>query len=234
VRGLQTTGFRLRERPAAGRDASPVACSLKPDAPERERSAGFTLVELLVVVGVIAVLAGLAAPAVGTLTGANARQAAGQLSGGMRALFDTAALRHATCRMALDLEHRAWWAECAPGHAGIARDPDRREDDEDLARRFPEEHEAEARRLLARTRFGAFSDRLVQKREQPGRTAFGTVHVEGRRGAEKGIAYVYFFPGGQAQRAFVPVLDGNNLYTIVVEPFTGRARVVTGAVEVRD
>lgn len=195
---------------------------------------GFTLVELLVVVGVIAILAGLAAPALGTLSGANAREAAGKLAGGMRYLFDTAALRHATCRMALDLDHRAWWAECAPGAVGIARNPDQREDDEDLARRFPEEHGDEVRRLLARTRFGAFSDRLVEKRELPGHAAFGTVHIEGRRGTEEGIAYLYFFPGGQAQRAFVPVVDGKNLYTIVVEPFTGRARVVIGAVEVRE
>ncbi len=198
------------------------------------RHRGFTLVELLVVVGVIALLAGLAAPALGTLTGANARQAAGELAGALRALFDTAALRHCTCRMALDLDHRAWWAECAPGAVGVTRDPDQRENDEDLARRFPEEHGEEARRLLARTRFGAFSDRLVQKRELPGRTAFGTVHVEGRRGAEGGVAYVYFFPAGQAQRAFVPVVDGKNLFTVVVEPFTGRARVVIGAVEVRE
>jgi general secretion pathway protein H len=195
---------------------------------------GFTLVELLVVVGVIAVLAGLAAPALGTVTGANARKAAGELAGAMRALFDTAALRHATCRMALDLEGRAWWAECAPGAATVARDADEREDEEDLARRFPDEKDEEARRLLARTKFGAFEDSLVERRELPGRAGFGKVHVEGRRGAEKGTAYVYFFPSGQAQRAFVPVADGDNLYTVVVEPFTGRARVVVGAVEVKE
>lgn len=195
---------------------------------------GFTIVELLVVVGVIAVLAGLAAPALGSITGANARKAAGELAGGMRALFDTAALRHATCRMALDLDARAWWAECAPGPAGVARSADAQADEEDLARRFPDVQGDELRRLLARTRFGAFSDRLVGKRELPGSAAFGTVHVEGRRGAAEGIAYVYFFPGGQAQRAFVPVADGNNLYTVVVEPFTGRSRVVVGAVEVRE
>lgn len=195
---------------------------------------GFTLVELLVVVGVLALLAGLAAPAVGSITGANARTAAGELAGAMRALFDTAALRHVTCRMALDPEARAWWAECAPGPAGIARDAAARDDEEELARRFPEEKSEEVRRLLAKTSFGAYSDRLVKKRELPGRTGFGAVHVEGRRDGEEGVAYVHFFPGGQAQRAFVPVVDGNNLYTIVVEPFTGRARVVVGAVEVRD
>ena len=60
------------------------------------------------------------------------------------------------------------------------------------------------------------------------------VLAQGRRGTEEGTAYVHFFPAGQAQRAFVPVVDGKNLYTVVVEPFTGRARVVVGAVEVRE
>ncbi len=201
---------------------------------DRRRQRGFTLIELMIVVGVIALAATLVAPALASVTGANARQAAGELAGSMRALFDVAALRHATCRMALDLEKRAWWAECAPGRAGIARDPERATDAE-LAERFPDEKDAEVRKLLARTQFGKLEDRLVKKRELPGRTAFEPVHVEGRRGAvEEGVAYVYFFAGGQAQRAIVPLVDGGNRYTVVLEPFTGRASVVPGKVEVRE
>ena len=66
----------------------------------------------MVVLAVVAVLAGAAAPALNGVTGANARQAAGEVAGSMRALFDIAALRHETCRMVLDLQERAWWAEC--------------------------------------------------------------------------------------------------------------------------
>jgi general secretion pathway protein H len=200
----------------------------------RRTARGFTLIELLVVVGVIALLAGLAAPSLGAISGANARKAAGELSGAMRYLFDTAALRHTSCRLALDLDGRAWWPECAPSGVGVARGEDEGESDADLERRFPGETSAELRTLLARTAFGSFSDQLVARRELPGSTAFGPVHVEGRRAAEEGTVYVHFFPGGQAQRAYVPVVDGGNLYTVVVEPFTGRARVVVGKVEVRE
>ena len=57
--------------------------------------------------------------------------------------------------------------------------------------------------------------------------------MEGLADAEGKTAYVYFFPGGRAQRAYVPVVDGSNVFTVVVEPFTGRARVVPGAVEAK-
>ena len=60
------------------------------------------------------------------------------------------------------------------------------------------------------------------------------VIAEIQRAADEGIVCVHFFPGGRAQRAYVPVKDGDNLYTVVLEPFTGRARVVIGKVEVRE
>jgi len=199
------------------------------------RSRGFTLVELMIAVAVIAVLAAAVIPSVSSLSGADARKAAGELSGSLRFLFDTAALRHATCRMVLDLDARSYAAECAPRLVGVARgaSPEAEAaDEEELQRRFPDEEDADRRRLLARSRFGAFSDALLKKRELPGRTEIRSVRVEGRQEPiAEGQAYVHFFPGGQAERAFIEVADGATLYTVVVEPFTGRARVVTGAVE---
>jgi general secretion pathway protein H len=199
---------------------------------KRGGEGGFTLIELLVVVGVIALVAGLAAPALGTITGANARSAAASLAGAMRYMFDTAALRRERCRIALDAAGRSWWAECAPpGSGAVEKDARAREQAEDLARRFPDEKDAETRRLLGQSAFGAFSDSYVSKRELPGQASFGKISVEGLADAEGQVAYVYFFPGGRALRAYVPVVDGKNVFTVVVEPFTGHARVVPGAVE---
>ena len=194
---------------------------------------GFTLIELLVVVAVVAILAAASAPAVASLSGANARRAAGEMAGAMRWLFDTAALRHTTCRLALDLDHGAFWAECAeatearraPALGGPA-------DEEVLADRFPGERSAEVRRLLARTPFGEFSDRTVKRRELPGGASLAEVWTPAReRPVDKGMAYVHFFPRGEAEAARVTLADGNHAYTVTLEPLTGRARVAAGRPE---
>ncbi len=186
----------------------------------------------MVVIAVVAVISAAAVPALRGVTGANARQAAGEVAGTLRYLFDTAALRHATCRLAIDLDGHAFWAECAPRAVTLAKPDQPSRVARELEERFPDERDADRRRLMAQTHFGAFEDRLAARRVLPGSTSFGPVRVEGRsQPIEEGIAYVHFFPGGQAQRAMVPVVDGDLLYTVVLEPFTGRARVVAGKVE---
>ncbi|MFO0583074.1 MAG: type II secretion system protein [Anaeromyxobacter sp.] len=188
---------------------------------------GFTLVELMVVMAVIGSAALLVVPAMASLTGANARRSAGELAGSMRALFEIAGLRHATCRLVLDLDKSTWRAECAQGRAGVSTDGK-----EDLVERFPDEKDEQVRAVLEKSKYGELGDRLVSKRELPGGARFGPVEVEGRQDPfEKGSAYVYFFPGGRAQAAKVPVIDGNFRYTVVLEPFTGRAAVVVGEVK---
>jgi hypothetical protein len=46
------------------------------------------------------------------------------------------------------------------------------------------------------------------------------------------MAYVYFFPQGRAEQARVPVRDGDLAYSVILQPFTGQARVVSGVPEV--
>jgi general secretion pathway protein H len=186
----------------------------------------------MVVIAVVAVITAAAVPALRGITGANAKQAAGELAGTLRYLFDTASLRHATCRLAIDIDNHATWAECAPRAVTLARPEQASRVARELEDRFPDERDPDRRRLMAQTRFGAFDDRLAPRRTLPGKTTFGPIRVEGRsQPVAEGVAYIHFFPGGQAQRAFVPVVDGDLVYTVVLEPFTGRARVVAGTVE---
>ena len=49
---------------------------------------------------------------------------------------------------------------------------------------------------------------------------------------ETGRGYVYFFPGGQTEHAFVYLTDsGDNAYTLEIHPLTGRAVVHRGELE---
>jgi len=201
---------------------------------------GFTLIELLIVVAVIAVVAMAAAPAVNSFTGTNARVAAGQLAGASRYLFDTAALRHETCRLALDMDKRAWWAECtAAAQEGrrrqpvVAKDGTAEDDEEALARKFADERDPEKYRFFTRARFSEFKDREVKRRPLPGSAAFDGLWTPRQREVQsKGTGYVYYYPQGQSDSAQVSVADGDNVYTVVLEPLTGRARVVAGRPEV--
>ncbi|HTP26490.1 MAG TPA: type II secretion system protein [Anaeromyxobacteraceae bacterium] len=199
---------------------------------------GFTLIELLVVVAIIAVLASAATPALNAATGASARAAAGELAAAARYLFETAALRHETCRLALDLDDSVWWCECTKERVFASRDPGHashreEEDDAALKARFPGDRDAEKRRLLARAKFGQFIDRLAKKQSLPTGTTFSDVWSEHQREAvSNGLAYVYFYPHGQAEAAHIPVVSGDNAYSVVTQPFTGRARVVFGKLEV--
>ena len=201
---------------------------------------GFTLIEVLIVVAVIAVMAAAAAPAVNSLTGASARASAGEIAGAYRYLFDTAALRHETCRLVLDLDAREWWAECTQAAPGgrrgqpvVAKDGTAEDDERELARGFSDEPDPEKRRFLSRARFAEFKDRQVQKRKLRGSVAFDKVWTPRQRDVQsKGRAYVYFYPQGQGDRAQIPLVDGGNAYTVLTQPLTGRARVVPGIPEV--
>jgi general secretion pathway protein H len=201
--------------------------------PRHASARAFTLIELMIVIAVIALLAAAAGPALGGITGADARKAAGEVAGTMRWLFDSASVRHATCRLAIDPAERTFWAECAPGRTTIERDPEKAA--ERAAERRAHADEGRAAALSEPAGFAAFEDPIVRKRELPGNAKFEAVRVDGRDAVVEGrIAYVHFFPGGRAQAARVTIADGGHVYSIRLEPFTGRARVFAGVPEERE
>ena len=48
----------------------------------------------------------------------------------------------------------------------------------------------------------------------------------------KGRAYLYFFPDGHTERAIVRLNDGDDFYSLVVHPLTGRVEVMSGKVDI--
>lgn len=231
--------------------ASPRRCLSPVDGKARQR--GFTLIELSIALAIAAVLFSAVAVGIGALTGAKARESAGELAGVIRSLYDTAGLSGKTCRLAFTLpgpkddEGKVKYrAECAAGAVTAATD--REEALEEENRNAEEGERANDRRgfsdtyqeLIAREQervskaatFSEFTTPEIEPRELPSdvRVSIWTRHQ--RDYVESGTAFLYFFPQGFTEKAQVLLQQGDNAWTLVIEPLTGKVKIVSEALEV--
>jgi general secretion pathway protein H len=205
------------------------------------RARGLTLIEIIIALFIAGLLVAIAIPAVASITRAQLRQKSGQLAGGIRALYGKSAISGKSCRLAIDLDAQTYQAECAKGAVRLAADRERarngvREvtrEEEILARagKDLESLSAEDRERIALLQQSAFAPAP----EIPLTTLGGSVrfrrvwvsHQEEHYTA--GTAYLYFWPTGQTENASIQLAQGDDLYTLLVSPLTGRVRIVAGA-----
>ena len=169
--------------------------------PDRRTAAdAFTLVEVMVVVALMAALATMIAPRLGSATGARqVREAARRLATTARYARDYALTRRCRCRLALAADGTGYALMRSGGEAGgegdfipLRRGPCRRESFEGGVR-------------LGRLRVEPVRARQMQM-ETPHAITFDEL--------------------GQADAAVVELTDGRCTYAVVVTAFTGKVRVV--------
>ncbi|AKU91325.1 pilus assembly FimT family protein [Vulgatibacter incomptus] len=212
--------------------------SAAPSHSSRER--GFTLLELLVVIGVVVALGMAVIPSIEAVMGVKTREEVGKLAGSIRAMYGEAALSGRTCRLVFDLDETLWWPECGAGRVRVSQ----REESSRGARveekakdKWTTEEEKEAMaEVEAKRAFAPYeSGSLAPNRRLPEGTTFESVWTQHQTEPyTKGKAYLYFFPQGQTERAYLHVGDGRDTYTIIVNPMTGRTKVVGEKVPVPD
>jgi general secretion pathway protein H len=217
---------------------------------------GFTLIELIIAMTIAAVLFSGAVVGVGAITGAKAKAAAGELAGVIRALYDSAALSGKTCRLAFQLSDSKeegptkYWAECAAGNVTTARDRDEAQRAEEKRRkertsdRQPElarpEGEPTLQDLLAQekerveavAKYSLYTAPEIAPRELPSNVKVSVWTRHQREPSTTGTAFLYFFPQGFTEKAMVFLRQGNNVWTIQVQPLTGKATVFGEQLEV--
>lgn len=196
---------------------------------------GYTLLELTVVIAIFAMLAVVVVPSVQSAMGVKLREEAGKVGGAVRAMYGEAALSGRTCRLVFDLEEASYWPECAAGKATIqAKEESVRgvrveEKVDDL---LSGDEDDELRRVEQRNAFSAFESGLAPRRTLPDGVEFQSVWTEHQEEAYvAGQAYLYFFPQGRTEEAYVYLTDGDDTYTIIVNPVSGRTRAVAERVE---
>lgn len=202
-------------------------------------SRGFTLLELLVVIGVVVAMAMAVVPSIEGVMGVKTREEVGKIAGSIRAMYGEAALSGSTCRIVFDLDEGAWWPECGQGRVRVSRKEESRrgarveEKARDLA--VTDEEKAAREQVESKKAFSSREAALVPVRRLPEGTTFDGVWTQHQTETyTKGTAYLYFFPHGQSERAYIWVAHGDDVYTVVVDPMTGRTKVAGEKLRVPD
>jgi general secretion pathway protein H len=190
---------------------------------KRARQAGFTLIELIVVVAVIAVITGAVVTGVGNLRGASVQAEAGKIAVAVRYLYNLSVISGRNHRLVMDLDARTFW-----GEEQSSSDPC---DSFLLPGTDAEEEEAQEGDVTRNAGFSASESQLLQRVTLDTGIRFLQVHTTHQdQPQEKGQAYIYFFPSGTAENAVVQLEgDEDDIMTVEVFALQGNAKVHTGA-----
>jgi general secretion pathway protein H len=203
----------------------------------RAEEGGFTLIEIIVVMAIVALASTLAIGALRNLRRADLRSSSAHLSGAIRYLFDRASTTGKIHRLVLDFNDGKYWAEVSddlffmPHDAETERELRKREDkeaaqDEETRRKIEERARMQANgNVLSqassydpskldigdfqpkRARFAAFKD-MALKPVPLKKVKLRSVYTP--RVVDpvtSGRAYIYFFPLGQTEPAIVTLSD---------------------------
>ncbi len=241
--------------------------------PALRRSEGFTLIEVVIVMLVIALISTLGVRGFRSLARSNLREGASHMSGAIRFLFDRASVTGKYHRLVIDISDGKYWAEVsddkfyAPNQAESELDRQKRENKE-AAQDEEARKKKEKQDLLYGTGSGSASSgffssynsstssfdmsKLEVGEFRPKRPRFaafketalkpvklGKVHIKSfytprmTDPVTAGRVYLYFYPLGQTEPAVITLTDesGQNVYSLVVHPITGRVRIYNQEVQ---
>jgi general secretion pathway protein H len=222
-------------------------------APNRAR--GFTLVEVIIVIGLIAILGGTIVSGSGMLAGNRLRSAAGLVLTGVRLGITRANATGRPVRLVFDIDaSRLVLEETTDRMLRVKETNDSKASEGTAAGADPAtQAEKEASEYAdgivkgpraPRARFTAIklgrSDEGDGKGRDLGRgikyRAVQTEHDAKPR--DKGRVYLYIWPGGGTERAAIQIQrddkDSDEILTVLVSPLTGRAKIERGKVELED
>jgi general secretion pathway protein H len=201
-----------------------------------KRQTGLTLIEVGVALCVAGLMLAVAIPALSAVTRAQLRQKTGQLAGGLRALYGAAAIAGHTCRLVFDLDDGAYWSECSKSNVRISREGERSQNGARVATREEEllqetkteglsEEERARLELLQKSAFAPSPD--IPRTELGKSVRFTDVWVQHQpERYSSGKAFLYFWSSGLTEEASIHLAQGDDVFSLLVSPLTGKVKVV--------
>jgi len=163
---------------------------------------GFTLIEILIVIGLIAAIFLLGLPKIGGLFRMNLNKASREIASVVRESYNSSLMSGKAYRIVWDLKARTYWAEAGPRN--LLLDTEESKEKEKQRARYRKKGEVEEQGP-------AFSmDKTVtrKKKSLPSGIAFHQIFTDqGKDPIIEGTAYTHIFPHGVTERTIIQLTD---------------------------
>jgi general secretion pathway protein H len=206
----------------------------------QKSASGFTLIEVLIVVALIAILSGSVIYGSGMLSSSRLRGASSLIASGVRlGLARANSSGHAT-RLTIDLYSYKFLLEEASGSV-MLREKKAPAGGAQAATEAEQQAKADGDRILEGPRAPRATFRPIPSfadtptgRELGSGVDLAQVQTEhDEEAVTSGRGYIYFWPGGLTERAYIQLkrAGGEDALTVVVSPLTGRTKIEKGLVD---
>lgn len=226
---------------------------MKPHRYTRRARRGFSLVEIMVVVAIVGLLLGASVYGFRSIAKSDLRSSSAKLAGAIRYCFDRSVTTGSYFRLVLDIDGNKYWAERSDDRTyltvGKENSPGKGEAlDVQALEKQRDEDDAKLQEMATsvggqmvqldpppkpkRAKFQTFKDTTLPQVKLTRAKMFDVYTPRQREPYIKGRAYLYFFPDGHTERAIVRLRDGDDFYSLVIHPLTGRVEVLSGKVDI--
>jgi prepilin-type N-terminal cleavage/methylation domain-containing protein len=198
----------------------------------RTREAGFSLIELLIVVAILGLVGIIAVPSITNTFRFSVQSSARELATLVKEASNASQITGKTYRIAYDIKNSQYWAESTSEQPLLSS-----EESEKLDRQresiFSKAKDAEKKKK------GPFSqDSMLtkKKRSLPIGVKFKDVYTEQSEDPiTEGIAYTHIFPQGLTEKSLVHLEDNDrNSISLIVSNLLGRAMVEGRFIEAKE
>lgn len=173
-----------------------------------------TLMEVMVAIAIIGFIVMAMTASIGGIFGARLDASANKLSGMVRYTYNLATLTGKVHRIVVNIEDRTYRVEAVEeqktcGLMSAEEEKKSREDDSPFAG------------IAELTGAGVKDNRVKTERLENGLEFVGIMTRHNSKVVEEGEEAIYFFPDGTAERAFVWLTDGDEIFTVEVKALQG-------------